>query len=81
MASQGEDTRLLIGLKDGNQHAKTDLITLLDGEFCGLPRSFLPGEWLGHTLPATALAHRAYSPLNNRQDKSGLPSQVRAGLR
>lgn len=59
-ASDGEVTRWLARLRDGDRAALDRLVPLLYDELRRLARERLRGERPGHTLETTALVHEAY---------------------
>jgi len=62
-APQGEVTRLLKRLKEGDSDAGEQLIPLVYDQLRGAARRALAGERPGHTLQATELVHEAYFKL------------------
>jgi RNA polymerase sigma factor (TIGR02999 family) len=70
MASGGEVTRLLAELRDGNQHARSELIALVYPELRRMAARYMRSERPDHTLQATALVHEAYLQLVKKQDVS-----------
>ncbi len=58
-ALRGEVTRLLGEVKDGNQEAIVELISVAYDELRALARSLMSRERADHTLQSTALVHEA----------------------
>jgi len=63
MSSGGEVTRLLAELRDGNEHARSRLFTLVYTELRRIAARYMRNERPNHTLEPTALEHVAYFQL------------------
>ena len=59
----GDVTRLLTLVRDGNQEAVNQLIPLIYDELRRMAGAYMRGERPGHTLQATALVNEAYMRL------------------
>lgn len=74
-AEQGEVTRLLLQLADGNESAAEALFPLLYDELRRIAHRQLARERPGHTLSTTALVHEAYLRLVD-QSRARMVSRV-----
>ena len=61
--TQGEVTRLLGQLREGNHEAESRLMQLLYTELHAMAQAQMQRERIGHTLSPTALVHEAYMRL------------------
>ena len=62
-ATQGTITDLLLGLRDGGQHARDRLFDIVYDELRGIAHNALQRERPEHTLGTTDLVHEAYLKL------------------
>ena len=60
MSSGGQVTRLLAELRQGNERARSELITLIYDELHRMAARYMRSERPNHTLQATALVNEAY---------------------
>lgn len=67
MESGGEITRLLVGLRKGDEQALQDLFPLLYDELRRIARQRMRQERPGHTLRPTALVHEAFVRLLDQE--------------
>ncbi len=70
MPSEGEVTRLLGELKEGNQQPRSQLIAVVYDELRRLAARYMRRERTEHTLQPTALVHEAYIQLFKQQNVS-----------
>jgi RNA polymerase sigma-70 factor, ECF subfamily len=68
MPSGGNVTRLLTELREGNEHARSELIAVLYDELHRIAARYMRGERPNHTLQATALVNEAYLQLAKQSD-------------
>ena len=61
-------TRLLHGIRDGDEDAASALLPLVYGQLHGLAEAIFRGENPGHTLQPTALVHEAWLKLAGHLD-------------
>jgi RNA polymerase sigma factor (TIGR02999 family) len=69
MENQGEITRLLGELRNGDSEAESRLVEAVYPELRKIASRHLRRERAGHTLQATALVNEAYLQLVGQQDK------------
>jgi RNA polymerase sigma factor (TIGR02999 family) len=67
MSSGGQVTRLLAELRQGNERARSELITLIYDELHRMAARYMRSERPNHTLQATALVNEAYLQLSKQQ--------------
>ncbi len=70
MASQGEITKILRDMKNGDQEAAASLLSLLYSELRSIAGHFMRSQRPDHTLQATALVNEAYLRLLGEQGAS-----------
>jgi RNA polymerase sigma-70 factor (ECF subfamily) len=75
MPNQGEVTRLLSEIRNGDEHAAEQLIPIVYQELRRMAGSVMKRERMGHTLQPTAVVHEAYVKM---MDGSNLSPENRA---
>src|SRR5688500_16915945 len=68
-SSQGEITRLLLAVRDGDGEAHSELASLIYPQLRHIAQNCIRGERSDHTLQPTALVNEAYIRMAGREFK------------